>query len=359
MPSHSRVSMPENFYDITSAMLLTQPEPQYLYAQLFKSALGASLEVPGELGMPGRTSSGAGAQYSAAERDRLVLAKQLSSDIFATTVDFKGMPGSTVRINRPVFTDSTYTAASRLIASGSTISTTPITPSAQQTNLTLYNYGGPYSSSVQPYGIEAFDVSMGVHKASSIIGTHLKRDFDKFLESVWVTLFDLGATAVYPEGMTAVNDATTAGMFPFTFEQLGRVERLMDVANLPTFGDGFRVLVLTPVQVEQLGLDGNYNSRAKEHPQYSSIFPQYVSSVKKFHIFKSNTLNTTANASSVAIQYGHAIAPGAALGGMGRPPRVMPNTNDNYGETQLVIWLADLAFALANNSFVYSVRSSA
>lgn len=360
MPTlHGSVSMPENFYNITSSMLLTAPQPQFLYAQWFKSALSASLDVPGEIGLPGRGVGGVGENYSAADRDRLMLSKQLSGDIFAANVDFSAKPGSTIRINRPSFTSSTYTAASRLIASGTTISTTPITPSAQQTNLTLYKYGGPYGTEVQPYGIDAFDAQFGVHKAASIVGTHLKQDFDKFLDSVWITLFDLGATAVYPEGMSAVNDATTAGMFPFTFEQLGRVERLMDVANLPTFGDGFRALVLTPVQVEQLGLDGNYNARAKEFPQYSSIFPQYVASVKKFHIFKSTTLNTTNNSSSVAIQYGHAIAPGAAMGGMGRAPSVRVNTNDNYGESQLCLWMADLAFALADNSFVYSVRSSA
>lgn len=357
MSSLGRVSMPENFYDITSSMLLTQPEPQYLYAQMFKSALSTSLSVPGELGF--RPIGGTGDAYSSEQRDRLMLSQQVNGGVFATNVDFSGMPGSSIRINRPVFTDSTYTAASRLIANGTTISTTPVTPSAQQNNLTLYRYGGPYSTAVQPYGIEAFDAQMGVHKAASIIGTHLKRDFDKFLDSVWVTLFDLASVAVYPEGMSAVDDATVAGSFPFTFEELGRTERLMDVANLPTFPDGFRLLVLTPVQVEQLGLDGNYNARAKYFKEYSSIFPNYVGSVKKFHILKSNTLSTTANSSSIAIQYGHAIAPGAAMGGMGRAPRVAANTNDNYGETQLVIWLADLAFALANNTFVYSVRSSA
>ncbi len=359
MASLSRVSMPENFYDITSSMLLTAPQPQFLYSQLFKAALGISLQVPGELGLPGRSIGGTGAPYSAAERDRLMLSSQLPGDVFATNVDFKGLPGSTIRVNRPVFVDSTATAASRLIPGGSTISTTPISPGSQQNNLTLFSYGGPYDTTVQPYGIEAFDAQMGVHNSASIVGTHLKRDFDRFLDTVWVTLFDLAATTVYPEGMSADNDATSAGMFPFTFEELGRTERLMDTANLPTFGDGFRLLVLSPTQVEQLGLDGNYNARAKEFPQYSSIFPQYVSSVKKFHIFKSTTLSAPTNSSSVAIHRGHAIAPGAAMGGMGAAPRVAPNTNDNYGRTALVIWLADLAFALGNNSFVYSVRSSA
>jgi len=359
MPSLSNVQIPENFAPIVSSMLLTAPEPQFLYAQMFKAACSASLSPPSSLGLAGRTLPSAGASYSAAERDRLMLSSGIPQGVFATNVDFSKQAGGTIRINRPIFTDSTYTAASRLVATGSTISTTPIAPKSGQNNLTLFRFAGPYDSTVQPYGVDAFDANMGIHQMASIVGTHLKRDFDKFLDSVWVTLLDLAASAVYPEGMTAVNDATSAGMFPFTFEQLGRTERLMDVANLPTFPDGFRLLVLTPVQVEQLGLDGNYNSRAKDFPQYSSIFPQYVSSVKKFHIFKSSTLATTNNGSSVAIQYGHAIAPGVAMGGMGRAPSVRFNTQDNYGELALAIWLADLAFALANNSFVYSVRSSA
>jgi hypothetical protein len=45
--------------------------------------------------------------------------------------------------------------------------------------------------------------------------------------------------------------------------------------------------------------------------------------------------------------------------GMGEQPRVASSTNDNYGEMPLFIWLAYLALGLANNSFVYSVRSSA
>ena len=362
MASFSRASVPENFYDITSDMLLVQPEPQYLYAQMFLGALGASLTVPGELGMPGRGIGGAGAPYSAEDRDRLALANPMMREVIAAEIDFNGKPGNSIRINRPVFANTTYTEASRRVASGTTISTTPITVSSQQTNLTLYRYGGPYDSTnsrVAPYAIEAFDANMGVHKAASIHGTHLKRDFHRFIDAVNVSMLDLASTAVYPEGMTAVNDATTAGMFPFTYEQLCRVGRDMDIANLPTFSDGFRALVLTPTQVNQLRQDEKYRQASQFLPEYNVLFPSYVGSVNKFHIFQSNTLSVTNNSSSIPIHYGHAIAPGALLAGMGRPPRVAPSSNDNYGETALVVWLADLAFALANNSFVISVRSSA
>lgn len=362
MASFGRASVPENFFDITSDMLLVQPEPQYLYAQMFLGALGASLSPPSELGLPGRAIGGAGAVYSAEDRDRLMLSNPMFREVIAAEVDFNGKPGNSVRINRPVFANTTYTESSRRVASGTTISTTPITVSSQQTNLTLYRYGGPYDSTnsrVAPYAIEAFDANMGVHKAASIHGTHLKRDFHRFIDAVEVSLLDLAASAIYPEGMSAVNDATVTGSFPFTYEQLCRVGRDMDIANLPTFSDGFRALVLTPTQINQLRQNDQYNKASQFFPEYNALFPGYVKSVNKFHIFMSNTLTITNNSSSVPIHYGHAIAPGALLAGMGRAPRVAPNTNDNYGETALVVWLADLAFGLANNAFVYSVRSSA
>ncbi len=359
MPVLQRATMPENFYDITSNMLLAQPEPQYLYAMLMLAAMQASLEVPNELGMPGRSISGVGADYTPAERDRLMLSNPLSTDVFAASVSFDGLPGSTIRFNRPVYTSSTYTQASRLIASGTSISTTPIVGASQQNSLTLQRFGGPYGTAVQPYSADKFDTRQGVHRVSSIFGTWLKRDYHRFLDAVWVTLFDLAATAVYPEGMTAVNDATSAGQYPMTLEQVFRTEQLMDTANLPTFSDGFRLLVLTPTQVMQLRNNSQFQKLATFFPQYNALFPQYVASIGKFHIFKSTTLNTTNNSSSVAIHYGHAIAPGAAMTGMGERPRVASSTNDEYGEQPKFIWIAYLAFALANNSFVYSVRSSA
>lgn len=369
MASYQQVTVPEEFYIKTSDQLLVQPEPQYLYAQLFLGALAVSLEEPTELNLPMRDPiTGVGASYTKADADRLQLAKFQDSmfrDVIAAKVDFNGMPGSTVRLNRPLYANTTYTEASRRIVSGSTISQVGITVGSQQTNLTLYAYGGPYDSTnnrVAPYAIEAFDAAMGVHNAVRIHGTQLTRDCHRFIDAVNTSLLDLASVAVYPDGMSADNDATTAGSFPLTYEQITRVESTMDTANLPTFSDGFRILVLTPGQVQNLQTDSDYQRASVYFPDYNILFPQYVKSVGKFHIFKSTTLTSKANSSSINIDYGHAIAPGALLGGMsghpGRRLRVTPNTNDNYGNTALVIWQGDLGFGLANNSFVVSVRSS-
>ena len=49
-----------------------------------------------------------------------------------------------------------------------------------------------------------------------------------------------------------------------------------------------------------------------------------------------------------ALPQAHAIAPGAFLGGTGKAPRVAAASDDNYGETAKVIWLAYLALGLAD-----------
>lgn len=362
MPSYSRASLPEEFYDKTSDMLLVQPEPQYLYAMLYLQSLKASLELPSELGLPFRGIGGVGANYSAADRDRLMISNPMFTDLIAANVDFSGAPGNTIRINRPSFANTTYTQASRQIATGASISTVAIAVSSQQTNLTLFRFGGPYDSAnnrVAPLAIEGFDANMGVHKAAQINGTTLKRDCHRFIDAVNVTLLDNAATVVYPEGMTADNDATTVGSFPFTLEQLNRTEQLMDDANLPTFPDGYRALVLAPTQLKQLKDDASFQKASQMFAEYNMLFPQYITSIGKFHVFTNTTLTSSLNSSSVSIKYGHAIAPGALLAGMGRPLHVAPSTDDNFGETAKVVWIGDLAFGLADNSFCYSVRSSA
>lgn len=355
-----RTTMASNFFDITSGMLLVKPEPQYLYADMWLGAMGASLAVPGSLGLAGREVGGVGAQYSSEQLGRLKLSNPMVASIIAAKVDFNGLPGSTIRINRPVFANTTYTEASRRITGS--ISTTEINVGEEQNNLTLFTYGGPYStaaSAIAPYAIKAFDANMGVHNAASIHGTHLKRDCHRFIDKVQVSLLDLASTTLYPEGMSAANDATATGSFPMTFELIARTEAAMDDANLPTFPDGSRALVLHPTQLKQLKDDRQYQQAAATHPEYSILFPQYVASVGKFHIFKSTTLTTTANSSSVNVHTGHAIAPGALLGGMGRPLHVAASTDDNYGETVKIIWKGDMAFGLADNTFVVKVASSA
>lgn len=311
------------------------------------------------MGLDGRQVPSAGESYSSAERDRLALASALPSSLFALGVDFSKKTGQTVRINRPAFTDSTYTLASRRLATGQTISTTSHAVGSEQTHLTLERFGGPYASStIKPYAIEAFDANMGMHSLASQVGTHLKRDFDKFLDTVLVTIASAG-TAVYPEGMTANNDATVADMFPMTVEQIMRTEQLMNEANLPTFADGKRLMVLTAKQVKQLKHDPEYAINSEAHPSFNLLFNgAYISTVCGFHVFMCETLTKPTNGSTVPVHTGIAMSPGGLMGGVGRKPRVAFSTDDNYGETTKLIWLADLAFGISDSRLFRTICSA-
>ena len=355
----SRSNLGEEFYDRTSATLLRQPEPQYLYAMLFKRALGIALNIPSMIGRSQYPIGGQGAPYAAADADRLMLSADLGSELFAAKANFTGEPGHTIRFNRPRFANSTYTQASREIGSNQSISTTPLTAGSEQTSLTIRRFAGPYgSSNVQPYGLDAFDASMGVHDLAQFVGTHLARDFDRTLDAFWVTLADQGSTTVYPFGMAAANDATAKGMFPFTYEQQSRASKIQDEANLPTLSDGRRIMVVSPTGKKQLKDDPQFARYSAEHKETNPLFPGWFASTNEYHFFQSNTLTATGNASSVAIHTAHAIAPGAFLGGIGKTVGVRAASDDNYGETAKVIWLAYLALGLADNRFVTKVAYS-
>lgn len=358
---YSRMSLPSNFYDITSSQLLMQPEPQYFYARLFKNAIARDLMVPSKLELPGRGWSEAGGQYSSAEADRLMLANDyLSKELAQVRVNFQGQPGHTMRFNRPKFTDSTYTQAARKIARGQTISTVGINVQGEQTALTLELFAGPYDNEntrVAPYVIDQFDAQLGIHKASSIHGTHLQRDFDKCLDSFLVTLLDTAATTVYPVGMTADNDATSKGQFTLDYETLSRAVVEADEAHLPVMGNGKRAFVCTSQGAKSLKDDPQFVRLAESHKDKNPLYDgSYFASLPELDVYKSETLTKTDNSSSIEIHTGHLIAPGALMFGMGSAPEVRAATNDNYGLDQRVIWLAPLAVGFADNRFCVEVH---
>ena len=356
--SFERVNIPAEFYDRTSSMLLKKPEPQYLYAAFIKRAMAADLTVPDELGHPDRKLSGVGDDYAEVNDDRLALeGDMISESVIGAKFDMQGEPGHTVRVNRPLFTDSTYTLASRTIGRDVTISTTPIPVSSEQTSITLLRLAGPYgSSAVQPYSLDNLDTQVGVHKASKIAGLHLKRDFDKTLDSIMVGLLDTG-TAIYPNGFTADNDFATSGAAPFSYDFVSQIERKMDDANLPVLPDGKRLLVVPPAAGQGLKTDPQFTRLSEFHKEVNALFPgTYFRTLGNFHIFKSTSLSKPTNSSSVPIYRAHAIAPGALGVAMGKAPATAYSNDDNYGITAKIIWMAFMGFKVFDSSFIYTAR---
>lgn len=361
--SISRATFAQEFKDVVSLQLLTQPQAQFFYAGLIKMALGAELDTTTG-GIPGRGTEANGPSYLSLPEMQLQLADPVYKDAVRVVVELgKEHMGHTVLINRPQFATSTYTQASRKIPVGTTIGTTPVNVAAEQVSLTIERFGGPYDSgtgAVQPYGIENFDINRGVHNLKEVRDLFFKQDFEKTIDAFAVALFDLAGTTIYPTGMTAVNDATQVGEFPFSFNQVLSTRTSLSTANIPTFSNGKYAMVLTSLQLEQLDKDPSYQRQVRtfENEMNPVLRKAYRGSVSKFDIFESTTLTQTNNSFSVPIQYGHAFGPGMIGVGAGGMPHVETSTNDNYAQSLMAIWLWFAAFGVLDNRFGRSVRSS-
>lgn len=362
-----RASLPEEFFDITSAMLLVQPEPQYLHAQLFKQALGAAMALPagGAMGLQvgNRPIPDGGAAYTGAMYDRLMLATPdpVYSQAINVVPELGTRVGHTVRINRPKFGSGGFTLASREVASGSQISTTAIDLSSEQVPLTLKRYAGPFdtvASAVAPFAVDKMDATRSVHSVSQLVGKHLQRDLDKWLDGVLVALGNAAATTLWPQGFTADAGSLNAGDMPGDADLLFRAEETMKILNIPRFANGKYMAIITPTFSRQLKADPQWMAYSKYFPQLNPIFQSYVGTVGGIDVFESNTLTSTVNGNSVPVFTSQVFGPSMIGVGAGRLPQVMPNTQDNYGEQALLIWVAYLAFGVLDARFGVQLHTS-
>jgi hypothetical protein len=91
MSNISRATLPQEFYDITSASLLLQPEPQYLHALLAKSAFDAEISAMNiGLQIPGRDFPTSGAAYADIDAARLNLSDTILSPAIKVQNEFGG-----------------------------------------------------------------------------------------------------------------------------------------------------------------------------------------------------------------------------------------------------------------------------
>ena len=370
MTGIQRATLPAEFYDRTSETLLLAPEPQYLFARLILSAIGMELDARTGLALPipGRGLPDNGADYLKLQDMQFDMADPIARDAIRVVPDFSPAAttttGHTIRINRPRFTDSTYTFASREVPAGSIISTTPVNVGSDQVPLTVKRWAGPYDSTnsrVAPLQVNRFDAQRAVHSIPAIAELHFQRDFHRTIDSFGVALYNSvrAANIVYPSGMTADNDAVAVGDHPMDYATLALTERRLDDAHIPKFKTGKRMMVLTTLQHEQLSRDPEYQRLAVFEKEFNPLFKgSYVGSCGGFDILKCTTLSQVNNSSSIPIQYGVAFGPGMVGVGPASMPYVAPNSQDNYGEDVLAIWIWYCAFGVLDDSFGCSVRTS-
>ena len=368
MPLIARASLGAEFEDRTSPMLLVQPEPQYLYAMLWKMALHASMpRESGSLGWREPSIGTGGFEYTELEKDQLIFEDPIYTGTFINVQELGQRLGQTIRINRPLYANTTYNQSSREIANGSLISTTPINVGSEQVSVTIKRFGGPYdqtNGNVAPFGVDRFDASKAIHSTAELVGTQLQRDFDRTID-YWVGEYlALGYTSLYANGYTSTTQfyggAATGGLnsagygeAPFSISLLNQIERTMQNLNLPKMPNGRRAVVVSPLAIQELKDDPVFLRQSEFHPPINFLLSQsYYRTLGNMDIFQSTTLPTTTNGNSGQVVYQvQAFAPGVLGSGIAEMPRVAKSSADNYGEWALVVWLLYAGFSLLDSRF--------
>jgi hypothetical protein len=376
----NRLTLPEEYFDITSSLILRAPEPQYPYAVLWKMAFKKGLERrAGGIGLlPGRLAGGHGAPFPDVQQFESKLDDPILSEAFMVIPD-EAKVGHTVRMNRPRFPNTTYTQVVREVTR-QTISTTPISIASEQVAVTIKQWAGPYdnvNSRVAPFGLDAFDASRAVHDLALETGTHLQRDFDRTIDSFISNLIDLcdplisrtsstTGTVYASTAISADNSYTTAGSGPMSYDMLIRGIENLRLQNIPPFADGRYCCVLGPTECAELAADDEWQRQSVFVPQANPLIAAaYQKSIQGVNVYLSNTLNTYSNSSSVNVRRNHMFGPGV-LGGIVVPvsgqggvgPRVQASTSDNYGLQALVIWVLEAGFQIFDSRFGVTLRTA-
>lgn len=365
--SISRLTLPSSFVDKLSDRMLMPPEPNYFWGNaLYGAVMEADIKaMGGSIGVGRRDFSGSGpnAVGVAANPADLNPAGALSE---AIAVERHAVgTGSTVKMNRTVFSDTTYTEASRRITRA-TIGTTAVDLAQEQVAITIERFGGPYTgSAVGPHVIESFDLDMSVEDLVAKVEKHLRRDRMKFVDSVLGTKACGAAPStayVYPGdpnfALSADNSAfLTQGDRPMDLETLIRAEQLALDNKIPTFSNGRYAAVLSPRQVRQIKTNARYQQLVAFHPDKSPIYQKYIGTIGMTDIFVSQTNPTATANSTITVQTGVLFGPGLIGYAIAKGCRAEPDDNTNFGQRVMVVWQADEGYVVLDNRFAVSLRS--
>lgn len=364
--SLSRLTLPSAFLDKLSDRMLMPPEPQYFWANLiYGAAMESQLRASGTFSVNGRTFSGSGRPTPGSEASPADLnpAGLLSEAVAVER--FKVGQGSTVKMNRTVYSDTTYTEASRRVTRA-TIGTTATDLNGEQVAITIERYAGPYNgSSVGPHIIESFDLDKSEEDLLNKAQNHLGRDRTKFIDSVVaIKVIDAAPSTayVYPGDPTlALSTDNSAflsqGDRPMDYETLIRAEEVAINNKIPTFANGRYAAVISAKQARQLRTNARFEKMVQFMPEKNPIFQRYIGTISMTDVFVGQT-NTTATANStITVQKGVLFGPGVLGYAVANGCHAEVGDDSNFGQRLMIIWAADEGFQVLDNRFAVSLRS--
>ena len=361
----SRLTLPSAFANPVDAMILAQPQPQFLGAMLiFQGAAAAELmqDLGGSIGPNAQrqfTNQGAAPgmmvpDLGAMQLDLLDPEQRASVLLRGPAVTVKSFLGKAanevVKIRRPVFEDTTYTESSR-DTTRATISTASIGIQSEMVSITLKEFSGPYdqaNSRVAPIGIENFDLRM--QQTTDLVaetGLTLRRDRMKWVDTVvWAKMVAAPASTsyVYPgdPDQALSTDASaflTQGDRRVDVECLQRAGKILKDLGAPTFANGRYMAVLSTRQTLQLKNSSTWKNAAKYFPEKNPLFTGYVGTVDNVDVFECATLPTTSTG-GITVQRGVVFGPGFLGYAIAEGCHVATADDTDYGRRVKIIWQA-------------------
>lgn len=366
--SLNRMTMPSEFQDRISEVVLRQPEPEYFGARvLFMASAQAEVQRTGvKYAGPGRAEGigEMGAAYPGLMDMALVLNDKVRGEAIVVSDELaKGKSGTTILFNRPRFTNTTYTRASRLLLQGAPVSTTAIDVAGEQVSLTIEEIAGPYdtgNSRVAPYAIDRFDAEHSAHRMAETVGMHLQRDRMRYVDSRISTMLQaVTGTKIFPSdpsfGQTVVATAfagSTGGMRTLDFDTVVRGEQKLVEASIPKFSNGTYWFVVDALGAQQLRNDPSVQKQAVFDPGLNPLRNSFIARIGNVEVYQSTTLPTdTTTVSGDTIHTGCMFGPGMIGYASGGPVMVDMSSDDDFNRSVKVIWHVYEALDFLDSSF--------
>lgn len=254
------------------------------------------------------------------------------------------VPGTNIiNFNRPTLPTGTYSEASRRLTDGTAIPSTSLAIAMTQVSLTTREYAGPHDgSAINPFGITEFFKNRAKHNAVALIGEFLRRDRNKFLDTVIMDLMLAATVVVTPDGSTS---GTIAGGVPFSVDMLKRWKKTMTDALIPTYPNGRYRLFLSTKDELDMKRDQDYKEACRYLAQGNPLFFGHVASMEGFDIGVNTRLPTSAVGAGNAITGYQSAAWGPwGIGhGIALEPSVRRADDTDFQRQERIIWKSEEA----------------
>lgn len=277
-------------------------------------------------------------------------------------IDFTKTEGDTIVLNRyPNFGEAGLTQVARQLSETTPIGIAdPVGITAQAVTIILQEYGGPYNTAVNrvvPLGItekvarraqqKLIDWKNPTDFFNSIGGQLLKDDQLRWHDRVLCRLFLTSPNTTNPgskaDGATLVTDKIST-------DDLIRIKEKLFTRNVPTFSDGLYAAIISPRMESHLKQDDKF-LRAMQFGSPQRLYKGELGIYEGFRFICSNNVPTE-TVNSLTGYLGIFCGPHAVGYGVGLPPEVRRNKNDDFERFLYLIWLTYSGYAALDTRFV-------